>query len=71
VTDASPQGISGPGGTDRWDIRFKWMTQRGGRVHATVVRKGDSGGIARHVEEFVVPSAILYTDEYIGYDRVG
>jgi hypothetical protein len=47
------------------------MTQRGGRVHATVVRKGDSGGIARHVEEFVVPSAILYTDEYIGYDRVG
>jgi transposase-like protein len=45
--------------------------ERGGRVHATTLPQGDKGGIPRHVEEFVAPSAVLYTDEYTAYDRIG
>jgi len=45
--------------------------ERGGRVHAIALPKGDQGGIASHVADFVASSAVLYTDEYVGYDKVG
>ena len=45
--------------------------ERGGRVRAEVVPKGDVGGIPRRVTEFIIPEAVLFTDEYVGYNKPG
>lgn len=45
--------------------------ERGGRIRAEVVPKDERGGIARRVNEFVMPSSVVYTDEYVGYDKPG
>jgi transposase-like protein len=45
--------------------------ERGGRVRCEVVPRGDSGGIPRRVHEFILPEAVLFTDEYVGYDKPG
>jgi transposase len=45
--------------------------ERGGRVRAEVIPTSEVGGIPRRVTEFVLPSSVLFTDEYVGYDRPG
>ncbi|MDP9343860.1 MAG: IS1595 family transposase [Actinomycetota bacterium] len=45
--------------------------ERGGRIRAEVVPKDERGGIARRVGEYVMPSSVIYTDEYVGYDKPG
>jgi hypothetical protein len=45
--------------------------ERGGRVRAEVIPTNEVGGIPRRVAEFVLPSSVLFTDEYVGYDRPG
>jgi len=45
--------------------------ERGGRVRAEVIPRGESGGIPSRVKEFIVPEAVLFTDEYVGYDKPG
>lgn len=45
--------------------------ERGGRVRATVIPKGEVGGIPRRTVEFILPSATLFTDEYVGYNKPG
>jgi transposase len=45
--------------------------ERGGRIRAEVVPKTERGGIARRVNEFVLPSSVIYTDEYVGYNKPG
>jgi transposase len=45
--------------------------ERGGRIRAEVVSQDERGGIARRVDEFVMPSSVIYTDEYVAYDKPG
>jgi transposase-like protein len=45
--------------------------ERHGRIRAEVVPPTEKGGIARRVQEFVMPSSVIYTDEYVGYDKPG
>lgn len=45
--------------------------ERGGRIRAEFVPQTEAGGIARRVSEFVMPSSVIYTDEYVGYNRPG
>jgi transposase len=45
--------------------------ERGGRVRAEVVPKTEQGGLARRVHGFVMPTAIIHTDEYVGYNLPG
>ncbi len=45
--------------------------ERGGRVRAEVVPKTETGGIARRVDQFVLPSSVVFTDEYIAYNKIG
>jgi transposase len=42
--------------------------ERGGRIVATVTP--DSRAPYRHVRRFVMPTATLYTDDYVGYQRI-
>jgi len=45
--------------------------ERGGRVRAEVVPRTERGGIAKRVRSFVLPESVVYTDEYVGYDKPG
>lgn len=47
------------------------MVERGGRVRATVAPNRGSVALAGLVREHVLPSAMLFTDEWGGYTRVG
>jgi transposase len=45
--------------------------ERGGRVRAEHIPADEVGGIPRRVRGFVLPASVLFTDEYVGYDRPG
>jgi transposase len=45
--------------------------ERGGRVRARVVPNVREATLAPHIHEFVLPSSMIYTDEWKGYDRLG
>jgi transposase-like protein len=45
--------------------------ERAGKVRAEVIPSTERGGIARRVETFVLPSSVVYTDEYVGYNKPG
>lgn len=47
------------------------MVERGGRVRARVVSDRGSITLSRTVREHVLPSSMLYTDEWRAYERVG
>ncbi|MGH2934480.1 MAG: IS1595 family transposase [Gaiellaceae bacterium] len=44
--------------------------ERGGRVRARVVPNVRESTLAPHIHAFVLPAAMIYTDEYKGYDRL-
>jgi transposase len=47
------------------------MVERGGRVRPTLIRGRTTGAIKAMVTEHVLPSSMIYTDEYYGYLEVG
>lgn len=44
--------------------------ERGGRVRARVVPNVREATLAPHIHEFVLPSSMIYTDEWKGYNRL-
>lgn len=67
--DAQGRVKKGPG-TKPKTVVFG-AVERGGKVRATIVPRGEKNGIATRTREFVLPEAVLYTDEYNAYDNVG
>lgn len=63
------------GGWKKGRIREKIMVfgtvERGDRVRAEVVPAGEKGGIGRRLHDHVSPLATLYTDQYVGYKKLG
>jgi transposase len=45
--------------------------ERGGRVHAQVIPRGEVGGIPKRATTFALPASVIYTDEYVGYNEPG
>jgi transposase len=45
--------------------------ERKGRVIATVSKSSSAPDLAAHVQSFVMPESVLFTDEWQGYDAVG
>lgn len=61
----------GKGPKSKKKVTVFGAVERGGRVRAEIVPPGDSGGIPRRVHEFILPEAVLFTDEYVGYNKPG
>lgn len=47
------------------------MVERGGRVQAKVIPGRTTGHIQEQMDKHVLPSSMLFTDEYPGYDSIG
>jgi transposase-like protein len=47
------------------------MVERGGRVRPTLISGRTTGAIRKAVTEHVLPSSMIFTDEYAGYNEVG
>jgi transposase len=45
--------------------------ERGGKVRAEVIPQAERGGIAKRVRSFVLPESVVYTDEYVAYNKPG
>jgi transposase-like protein len=45
--------------------------ERGGRVRATVIPNSSGPTLHKTVQTYVVPDSILYTDEWVGYQKAG
>jgi transposase len=45
--------------------------ERGGRVRATVARDSRAGTVQGLVHEYVLPSSLIYTDDWSGYHTLG
>lgn len=57
-------------GADRKQPVFG-AVERGGKVRATVVPNVTGATLGAHMEEFVLPESVVFTDEYSGYNEVG
>jgi transposase-like protein len=45
--------------------------ERGGRVRTQIIPNTGGGTLTKAVRRFVLPEAVLFTDDYKGYNRVG
>ena len=54
-----------------WKTAVFGAVERGGKVRAEVIPKGEKGTIPKRAVEFALPSAVVFTDEYAAYDKAG
>lgn len=60
-----------PGRGDRQKTPVFGMVERGGRVVAKVVPDAQQATLMPHVQKRVLPEAVVYTDEWVGYNPLG